>query len=105
MNDLTLPAILVVLCLAVLGITAYAYAQSISKDLDDTLTSTDTRKAFGYCPVGNQAEAVLDKYGVVYDIEGCPLARMYIENWDKFDDSTKQAIFNELGPNWRLEKE
>lgn len=91
----------------VFGIT-FASAQKLllDKDVSDILTPTDHRKSFGYCPVDTDTETILTKYNVQFDIESCPMARVYIDNWDKLDDSTKQAIVDELAlKGFRIEKE
>lgn len=64
--------------------------------VEDTLTETDTRKSFGYCPVNSDTETLFDKYGISYKIEGCPISRLYIDNWDKIDANTQLAIVEEL---------
>lgn len=70
--------------------------------IKDTISIKDVRKSFGYCP----DSSILDKYGVSYTLESCPLSRLYIDNWDKLDDNTKTTIYNELLANgWRVEKE
>ena len=86
-----------------------AFAQVVTKEdikTEDTISNTDLRKSFGYCPLDASSTALLDKYGVTYTIESCPMSRVYIENWDKLDLSTQQAIVDELQLNgFRMEKE
>lgn len=75
-------------------------------DVKDTVSTTDHRKPFGYCPVDDDTTTVLTKYGVQYEIEGCPLSRVYVDNWNKLDAGTQQAIVNELASKgYRMEKE
>lgn len=83
------------------------YAQvSIDANTKNTLTSTDHRKSFGYCPVNTDTQTVLSKYGASYTIEGCPLSRVYVDNWDKLPDLTKQSIVSELASKgYSIEKE
>lgn len=80
----------------------FGYAQIIDRDINKPLSETDLRKSFGYCPDA----IILDKYGVTYTIESCPLSRMYVDNWDKLDNSTRLQIVTELeNSGWRIENE
>lgn len=94
-----------VICLI---LTPFALAQVTKVDsaITDTISKTDSRKSFGYCPVTSDTQIVLNKYGAVYDIESCPLARIYIDNWTSLDDNTKQQIVIELASiGYQMEKE
>lgn len=92
--------------LAVVGSLGAVYAQLQIQDYRDTLSDTDTRKSFGYCPIDVDTESVLVKYGATFTIESCPLSRVYVDNWDKIDDSTKLAIVQELElKGYRMEAE
>lgn len=81
---------------------AFGQVKIDADPVKDPIDAKDLRKSFGYCP----DSSILDKYGVTYTLESCPLSRLYVDGWDKLDDNTKQTIYNELTANgWRVEKE
>lgn len=97
---------LIIIGLAIVGSLAFVHIHAQIQDYKDTLSDTDNRKSFGYCPIDSDTTTILTKYGVTYSIESCPLSRVYVENWDKIDDTTKQAIVSELENNgYRIESE
>lgn len=107
--EITISLIVIVIVFGILGYLALkpALAQlQTAIGVEDTISTTDTRKAFSYCPISSETENILGKYGVTYNMEGCPLSRLYVDNWDKLDKDTQQSIANELLANgYRLDKE
>lgn len=103
MNVLVLLLIVFFVCISI----PMAIAQiKIDSSVKDTLTPTDNRKSFGYCPIDTDTQTVLTKYGVTFEIESCPIARIYIDNWDRLDDASQQAIVDELQQKgYRIEKD
>lgn len=93
--------VLIVVCSLIVAVyPGYVMAQVVEDvilpaDVKDTLSATDNRKSFGYCPVDSEKN-VLDSLGLTYTIEGCPLSRLYIDNWDKISDENKSAIVDYL---------
>ena len=73
-----------------------SYAQTSKEDIDKTLSVTDNRKSFGYCPTNTDSKNILDSLGLTYTIEGCPLSRLYIDNWNKISETDKQLITDYL---------
>jgi len=95
MNQINyLMALVIFSILLALGLDAYA--QTSKEDIDKTLSETDTRKSFGYCPTNTDSKNILDSLGITYTIEGCPLSRLYIDNWDKISETDKQLIIDYL---------
>lgn len=73
-------------------ILANVYGQLPDKEeIDKTLSETDTRKSFGYCPI-TDSKNILDSLGITYTTESCPLARIYVDGWDKISSEDKEAI-------------
>lgn len=97
----------IIMMLSLLSFTiGYSYSQLSTSDYKDTISDTDLRKSFGYCPIDGDTENILVKYGVTYTIESCPLSRIYVDNWSELDDSTKQTIVIEFeSKGYRMEKE
>jgi len=76
------------------------------ENIEKTISDTDTRKSFGYCPINGDTKAILDKLGLTYSVESCPMSRIYIDNWDKLDMITKNEIVNQLiAKGYRMETE
>lgn len=101
-----------IVIIAIFGILGYLALKPVLAQLqtaigvEDTLSPTDDRKAFSYCPISSDTENILGKYGVSYNIEGCPLSRLYVDNWDKLDKTTQQNIVNELlASGYRMDTE
>jgi hypothetical protein len=95
MNQINyLMALVIFSILLALGLDAYA--QTSKEDINKTLSVTDTRKSFGYCPTNTDSKNILDSLGITYTIEGCPISRLYIDNWDKISETDKQIIVDYL---------
>lgn len=95
----------VILAIIVFGSLSVSVAIAQQKEGDpvkDTLSVKDTRKSFGYCPDAS----ILDKYGITYSLESCPLSRLYVDHWDTLSATTQQTIYNELlSKGWLVAKE
>jgi hypothetical protein len=87
---------LIVIIGSVTAITIDSYAQTSKEDIDKTLSETDSRKSFGYCPTNTDSKNILDSLGITYTLEGCPISRLYIDNWDKISETDKQLITDYL---------
>lgn len=109
MKDNTYFSILIIIAISIITtaiIMHDVYAQTSKEDLNKTLSITDNRKSFGYCPSNDDSKNILDSLGISYSIEGCPLSRIYIENWDKISDTDKQLIADYLlSKGYRIENE
>lgn len=104
MKDKLFTIFVIVLSIA-LPALLFAHAQTI-EEIDKTLSETDNRKSFGYCPSNDDSKNILDSLGIEYYIEGCPLSRIYIENWDKINETDKQLITDYLLVNgYKIESE
>lgn len=102
MDKFQINSIIVFAVFPLVLLAGLAYAQTVipKEDIDKTLSEQDNRKSFGYCPDAT----ILDKYGVSYSLESCPLSRLYIDDWDKISSEDRDIIYNELNANgWRIE--
>lgn len=66
--------------ITMIGLTTYSYAIA--------QTEIITRKEYVYCPIDVDT---LDN-SIVYEINGCPTVRMYVENYDRLDTLTRTNI-------------
>lgn len=84
--------IIILIMMVIIPSTVYVYAQFPDKEeIDKTLSETDTRKSFGFCPI-TDSKNILDSLGITYTTESCPLARIYVDGWDKISSEDKEAI-------------
>ena len=84
-------SIIIFVSVGLLAVSGFAYAQ----------LQNETRKEYVYCPIDTE---LLDK-SVTYEINGCPIIRVYVENYDRLDTLKRTQIDNTLRTDGFIPKE
>lgn len=76
--------IILVVCSTVMVINVYA--------VNTTTIDNSGRREYGYCPIA--PETMLSR--AEFEINGCPLVRTYITNWDRLTITEQTTIDSQL---------
>ena len=82
-------SILIIIGIIFGSIFGIAYGAIIENSI--TLDNSD-RREYGYCPIS--PEVMLSK--AQFEINGCPIVRVYVSNWNSLSEIEKSTIDTQL---------
>jgi len=82
-----IPEILFISAIIVVGIASYAYSASITT----TTLDNSGRREYTYCPISDTLAKSING-----EVNGCPLARVYINDWNKLTPLQQTDIDTKL---------
>jgi len=82
-----IPEILFISAIIAVGIASYAYSASITT----TTLDNSGRREYTYCPISDTLAKAING-----EINGCPLSRVYIKDWNKLTPLQQTDIDTKL---------
>lgn len=85
-----IPLILIIAVTTVLLVSVISYATALTTSVDSS-----NRRQYVYCPF----DPTLFSSKTTFEISGCPLARIYVDNWNSLSPTDQTTIDTQLRNN------
>ena len=93
MKDVTKAGIICLVSLVVVGLISYIHeAIGLSVIPNSISVDSSNRREYVYCPI----DSLLLSSKTTYEINGCPIVRIYVDNWNNLSALDQASIDTQL---------